>query len=84
MSFISEKLSKGEFDDLEDLVDADALAEIKKNMAGFSMAQRELLAVDPEDIFFSFPFEIGIIIPDKQPEPRKCDTLKCEELMWNM
>jgi hypothetical protein len=71
LTYISSKLSKGEFEDLEDVVDPAALEEIKRNMANFSMAQREMLAVEPEDIFFSFPFEIGIIIPDDQPSPKQ-------------
>lgn len=75
VSFISTKLCMGDFEDLEDLVCPVALAEIKKNLENFNVAQRQLLAVEPDDIFFSFPFEIGIIIPDEQSQTSKLGIL---------
>jgi len=65
---VSNKLVKGEYDDLEGLVDSEVLEKLKSRVSTFSMFQRQLLGVDPEDIFFSFPYQIGVIIPDETPE----------------
>jgi hypothetical protein len=68
VAVISTKLSKAEYEDLEDLIEPEAFAEIKRNLAKFNVAQRELLPVNVEDIYFQFPYEIGIILPDRPQE----------------
>ena len=68
---VANKLVKGEFDDLEGLVDKAVLEKLKIKLSTFSVFQRELLRVEPEDIFFSFPYQIGIIIPDDVPESER-------------
>jgi len=68
LHLISNKLAKGEFDDLEDLVAPSALQEIKINIANFSVAQREMLAVDKDDVFFAFPYEVGIIKSERKQQ----------------
>ncbi|CAG7786935.1 unnamed protein product [Allacma fusca] len=65
LSIISTKLSKGEYDDLEDLIEPAAFSEIKRNLAKFNVVQREMLSVDVDDIYFQFPHEIGIILPER-------------------
>jgi len=62
-------LASGKLDELEGLVDSSTLAEVKQKLSTFSVFQRGLLNVETEDIFFSFPHEIGIIIPDPPEEP---------------
>jgi len=67
LSIVSQKLASGKLDELEGLVDTRILAEISQKLGTFSVFQRELLAVDVKDIFFSFPHRIGVIMPDQEP-----------------
>lgn len=53
---------------------SEALSQIKENIEKLTTAQREMLAVNIEDIYFSFPYQIGIIIPDDQPSERNYST----------
>lgn len=62
---MSNELSKGNFEALEGLITQPGLEEIKRNFANFSLKQRLDLAVDKEDIFFSFPYQIGMIFTNE-------------------
>lgn len=62
---VSGLLSRGEFNGLEGLVTPEVITEVKKSLSSFNMAQRQQLAVDQNDIYFSFPYEIGVIFPDE-------------------
>lgn len=53
-------------DGLKGLVTQDALYEIKGSTAKMSMAQRNQLAVDKDDIYFCFPYQIGIIFDETE------------------
>ncbi|KAK7864218.1 hypothetical protein R5R35_002059 [Gryllus longicercus] len=61
---VSSYLSRGDYNSLEGLVTKDALSEVKRNMSLFSVEQRHDLFVDKEDIYFSFPYQIGIMFND--------------------
>lgn len=63
--YVSQELSKGNFESLEGLVTSPSLEEIKQNFAHFSLKQRLDLAVEKEDIFFSFPYQIGMIFTNE-------------------
>ena len=65
MVHVSHELSKGNFEALEDLVTSPSLEEIKRNFSQFSLKQRLDLAVEKEDIFFSFPYQIGMIFTNE-------------------
>lgn len=62
---VSSELSKGNFEALDDLITKPSLEEIKRNFAKFSLQQRLELAVVKEDIFFSFPYQIGMIFTNE-------------------
>lgn len=64
VEFVSEKLVSGEYDDLEGVVEPEALSQMKTAVASFTVFQRNLLKVAVDDIFFSFPYQIGIMIPE--------------------
>jgi len=64
VTHVSGKLSNGEFEELEGLVEHVTLNELKQKISQFSVAQQELLRVSKEDVFFSFPYQVGVIIPD--------------------
>lgn len=51
------------------LVEPTLLSDLKRRISEFSVSQQDLLRVATEDIFFSFPYQIGIIIPDSQEDP---------------
>lgn len=48
----------------QDIVEKDALAEIKRNFSFFSVSQQQELAVHPNDFVRSFVYEIGIMFED--------------------
>jgi hypothetical protein len=56
MLIVSENISKGDFDSLNNLVHEDSLKEIKKNYEGLSAQQRKLIAVRVEDIQGQVPY----------------------------
>ncbi|KAG7155447.1 m-AAA protease-interacting protein 1-like [Homarus americanus] len=62
---VSQELSKGNFEALVDLCTKPTLDEIRTNFARLSLKQRLDLAVVAEDVFFSFPYQIGIIFTNE-------------------
>ncbi|RZF44172.1 hypothetical protein LSTR_LSTR003812 [Laodelphax striatellus] len=65
---VSRCLAQGDLNSMEKLVSAEALSEIKENLNSFSMKQRQLLAVNEDDIYFQFPYEVGVIFPEENKE----------------
>lgn len=62
---VSNALSVGDTDSIQDMFDKDALAEIKQNMSHYSHSQLASLAVSNlEDVYFTFPYQVGIIMND--------------------
>lgn len=62
---IANSLAKGDVDSIEGLVDKEALNEIRWNVSRCSMAQLSEFAInDPEEIYLSFPYKLGIIMND--------------------
>ncbi|XP_044746190.1 uncharacterized protein LOC123307812 isoform X2 [Coccinella septempunctata] len=59
---VSKKLSTGE--DLSELVTDDIIPVLQSRLSVMSVAQREWLAIDEEDIYFSFPYQVGIMFND--------------------
>lgn len=63
--FIANSLAKGDVDSLEGLVSKEALTEIRWNVSRCSLGQLSQLAInDPEEIYLSFPYKLGIIMND--------------------
>lgn len=62
---VSSELSKGNFEALHELITKPTLEEIQRNFARLSLKQRLDLAVVADDIFFSFPYQIGIIFTNE-------------------
>lgn len=62
---VSKELSLGNFDTLEELFTKPTLEEIRRNFARLSLKQRLDLAVAEDDIFLSFPYQIGIIFTNE-------------------
>ncbi len=68
---ISERLSAGDPDSLEDIVDEECLREVKRNLSFFRPQQRGILAVDLDDFVWSFAYQVGIILGEEQEEISK-------------
>ncbi|XP_039275989.1 uncharacterized protein LOC111057237 [Nilaparvata lugens] len=62
---VSKSLAQGDLNSVENLVSPEALSEVKQNINSFSMKQRQLLAVNEDDIYFHFPYEVGVIFPEE-------------------
>lgn len=46
------------------MVTPDVVAEMSQNLTKFSLKQVMELKINPEDMYMSFPYEVGIIIPE--------------------
>ncbi|GAB1602797.1 uncharacterized protein LOC115232575 [Argonauta hians] len=66
ISHVSNCLAEGDFDELQNVVDPEALQEIQNNYADLSVSQRSSLAIRPEDIFLRFIYEIGMMFDDNE------------------
>lgn len=53
------------------MVSDDALEEIKKSVASMSMAQRHEIGCERQDIYFSFPFQVGIMFDEDTDVQRR-------------
>lgn len=62
---VSQELAKGNFSALEGLIISSSMEEVKRNFAKLSLKQRLDLGVVAEDIFFSFPYQIGVIFTNE-------------------
>lgn len=62
---VSQELSKGNFNALEGFITKPSLEEAQHNYALLSLKQRLDLAVVAEDIFFCFPYQIGVIFTNE-------------------
>ncbi|XP_026748490.1 uncharacterized protein LOC113509370 [Galleria mellonella] len=61
---VSDALQRSDFKSLEGLVEKDAIAALKTAVSKLSMSQRQLLAIEKEDIFYAFPYQVGIMFDD--------------------
>ncbi|KAK4883955.1 hypothetical protein RN001_000226 [Aquatica leii] len=68
---VSNKLSEGDLKALDGLVATDALPDLQKAVSLMSLAQREQLAINIEDIYFSFPYQVGVIFSDDEGKDHK-------------
>ncbi|XP_076356606.1 uncharacterized protein LOC143249896 [Tachypleus tridentatus] len=64
LSAVSTLLAVGDFGGLDGLVTQNAVAEIKKKYFTMNVQQRQELEVKLNDIYFCFPYQIGIMLED--------------------
>ncbi|XP_067001256.1 uncharacterized protein [Anabrus simplex] len=64
LEYVSGCLSRGDYDSLKGLVAEEALEEVKRNISTFSIQQRQMLDITKDDIYFSFPYQIGVMFND--------------------
>ncbi|XP_055639663.1 m-AAA protease-interacting protein 1, mitochondrial [Toxorhynchites rutilus septentrionalis] len=71
LQVISSSLAGGEYKNLEGLVDRLAINDLKHSVGKMSVAQRYDLMVNKEDIYFSFPYEVGIMFDDEDASQKR-------------
>jgi len=62
---ISQSLSCGDLDELEGLCTPECINTVSKNLSLFTMKQRSELNLEKDDMYFSFPYQIGIMMDDE-------------------
>jgi len=62
---VSKMISTGDFNSLDGLLTTQAIWEIRRNYDQLNAAQKEIIAIKQEDIFYKFIYEIGMIFDDE-------------------
>nr|CAH7744099.1 unnamed protein product [Callosobruchus chinensis] len=68
---VSKKLSEGDMSSLEGLVANDIMPILQRSLPLLSLTQRELVAIEEEDIYFCFPYQVGIIFNEEEGKEQK-------------
>ena len=68
---VSQLLAEGQLDELKDLLSSECLTAVRNGLSLFSLPQRSSLAVSEEDIYFSYVYQIGIMMEDHPTEENK-------------
>ncbi|XP_055599262.1 m-AAA protease-interacting protein 1, mitochondrial [Uranotaenia lowii] len=68
---VSASLAGGELKNLDGLVDYRALNDLKNSVTKLSVAQRFDLQVNKDDIYFSFPYQVGVMFDEENEESQK-------------
>lgn len=68
---VSRKLAEGDVKSLDGLVTNDIISSLQKALSLMSLSQREQIAINVEDIYFSFPYQVGIIFNDEEGKDQK-------------
>lgn len=58
LQVVSKKLAEGDIKSLEGLITKDIFPSLQKSLALMSLSQREQIAINAEDIYFSFPYQV--------------------------
>lgn len=58
---VSESLQNSDFKSLEGLVEKEAVSKLKDAVSKLSVSQRQQLAVNKDDIFYAFPYQVILI-----------------------
>lgn len=60
LDVVSHRLAANDFKSLDGMVVPEALETLKTNIQRMSVAQRNEIAVNQEEVYFSFPYEVGV------------------------
>ncbi|XP_053695226.1 m-AAA protease-interacting protein 1, mitochondrial [Sabethes cyaneus] len=71
LQIVSASLAGGELKNLEGLVDRMVLNDLKSSIGKMSVAQRYDLMINKEDIYFSFPYQVGVMFDEEDEESQK-------------
>lgn len=59
LQVVSKRISEGEIKSLEGLVTNDIIPNLQKVISLMSLSQREQIAINVDDIYFSFPYQVS-------------------------
>lgn len=59
---VSNKIADGDFKTLDGLVTGEIVPSLQKSISIMSLPQREQLAINMEDIYFSFPYQVQVTL----------------------
>ncbi|XP_029714912.2 m-AAA protease-interacting protein 1, mitochondrial [Aedes albopictus] len=71
LQVVSAALAGGELKTLDGLVDRQTLNDLKHTIGKMSVAQRYDLMVQKEDIYFSFPYQVGVMFDEEDEASQK-------------
>ncbi|XP_049529636.1 m-AAA protease-interacting protein 1, mitochondrial [Anopheles darlingi] len=71
LQVVSLALAGGEAKQLEGLVDRVALNDVKQSLSKMSVAERYDIRVDKEDVYFSFPYQVGVMFDESEDDSQK-------------
>ncbi|EAT41135.1 AAEL007196-PA [Aedes aegypti] len=71
LQVVSASLAGGELKSLDGLVDRQTLNDLKNTIGKMSVAQRYDLMVQKEDIYFSFPYQVGVMFDEEDEASQK-------------
>ncbi|XP_052895291.1 m-AAA protease-interacting protein 1, mitochondrial [Anopheles moucheti] len=71
LQVVSSSLAGGEVKQLEGLVDRTAINDLKQSIAKMSVAERYDIQVDKEDVYFSFPYQVGVMFDESNDDSQK-------------
>jgi len=77
---VSNDLAEGDFENMKNYLTPDCLETVEKSISLFNVAERAALAIDGKDIFFSFVYQIGILMEDHPTEENK--YIRHAEITW--
>ncbi|CAG9764909.1 unnamed protein product [Ceutorhynchus assimilis] len=66
---VSHKISDGQ--DLEGLVAAEIIPALQEKVSKMTLGQRDLIPIKADDVYFSFPYQIGIMFDQDGSEAQK-------------
>uniref|UniRef100_A0A182M7X0 Juvenile hormone esterase binding protein n=1 Tax=Anopheles culicifacies TaxID=139723 RepID=A0A182M7X0_9DIPT len=71
LQVVSSSLAGGEVKQLEGLVDRAAIADLKQSISKMSVAERYDIQVVKEDVYFSFPYQVGVMFDESNDDSQK-------------
>uniref|UniRef100_A0A182NAR2 Juvenile hormone esterase binding protein n=1 Tax=Anopheles dirus TaxID=7168 RepID=A0A182NAR2_9DIPT len=71
LQVVSSSLAGGEMKQLEGLVDRATISDLKQSLSKMSVAQRYDIQVDKEDVYFSFPYQVGVMFDESDDDSQK-------------
>eukprot|EP00090_Calanus_glacialis_P003549 TRINITY_DN12615_c0_g1_i1.p1 TRINITY_DN12615_c0_g1~~TRINITY_DN12615_c0_g1_i1.p1 ORF type:complete len:229 (+),score=49.40 TRINITY_DN12615_c0_g1_i1:35-721(+) len=77
---VSNGLAEGDFDDMKNYLTTDCLETVEKSIGLFNKTERSALSMVPSDIYFSFVYQIGILMEDHPTEENK--SIRHVEITW--
>ncbi|XP_054289964.1 m-AAA protease-interacting protein 1, mitochondrial-like [Macrosteles quadrilineatus] len=65
VEIVSGFIAKGDVDSLVGLVTPEVITQVRETMQTLSLKERQEFAIRQDDIFFCFPYEVGVMFPNE-------------------